>query len=260
MKNVHTKSNQRSFISIWIRPAIHTLVRKPLYLLQCLFSAAFWKRKIDQHATRNMYDTYACEPDLTVPYVYVPLHLQPEASTSPMGGVFVDQELMVQLLAAYLPDGVRIYIKENPKQGERMRSKEFYEALLDIPQASFVPRSFSTFVLTKNAIAIASVTGTACFEALFKGKPSMMFGHKHFQYAPGVHKVHTIEECQRAIEDIITKKQCPTEQEGRLYLKAIEEAAERGYRKEPTRRPEESMEERTTKIGEYVRRKILHED
>jgi hypothetical protein len=42
-------------------------------------------------------------PTAETPYVYLPLHLQPEATTSPMGGVFTDQYLALETLVRALP-------------------------------------------------------------------------------------------------------------------------------------------------------------
>ena len=163
------------------------------------------------------------EPDLTKPYIYVPLHMQPEATTCPMGGVFADQVKMVELLAAYLPPTIRIYIKEHPYQTEVCRSKTFYQQLLDIPSITFVPRNCNTFTLAENALAVASVTGTAGFEGIFKRIPFLMFGHKFFQYAPGVFRIHTKDDCKNAIQTIMEDKNAkPTINDLRLYLKAIE--------------------------------------
>lgn len=253
MHNIDTSLNKRSFVAKWIGPALRVLLRKPQYLFRSVISIHFWRRKLDHHATRSYYDAHAKQPDLTVPFVYVPLHLQPEASTCPMGGAYVHQELLVQLLAAYLPEGIRVYIKENPKQGERMRSIAFYKALLDIPSVTLVPRNFSTFSLTENAVAVAAVTGTACFEGVFKGKPALMFGHKHFQYAPGIYRVHSAEDCKQAIEEIFTQKKRPTLRELRLYLKAVEDVAGLDHRREPGARPPETFDERSRRIGEYTR-------
>ncbi|MBM3231398.1 hypothetical protein FJZ28_03670 [Candidatus Peregrinibacteria bacterium] len=258
MKNVHPHLWNRTFIGKWMRPALRVLFRKPLYLLRSVVSPDFWHRKWAHHQTRSMYDRWVTVPDLTVPYVYAPLQMQPEATTCPMAGAYVDQELSIQLLAACLPKGVRIYVKEHPNQGEMWRSMEFYRSLHEIPSVTFVPRMFDSFTLTEHAVAIASSTGTALFEGLFKCKPAMMFGHKYFQYAPGVHRIRSRQDCERAVESIFIKKERHTLREMRLFLKALEETSCLTY-KSPnnTVRGEETRPQRAKIMGEYIRAKIL---
>ncbi|MDP7477526.1 MAG: hypothetical protein QF442_03700, partial [Candidatus Peribacteraceae bacterium] len=88
------------------------------------------------------------------------------------------------MLAACIPEGVQIYVKEHPNQGELLRDVEFYETLNATASVTLVPRSTNTFDLSENAVAIATATGNAGLEGLFKGRPVLLFGHRYYQYAP----------------------------------------------------------------------------
>ncbi len=256
MPKNHQHLWHQSFVAKWVKTAVRVIMRKPLYFLGSIISSEFWKRKWRHHKTRKLYDQLAETPDLSVPYIYVPLHMQPEATTCPMGGAYADQELIVELLDACIPDGVKIYVKEHPNQGELFRDVEFYNTMNAIPSVTLVPRTFNSFDLIEHAKAVAAATGTACFEGLFKGKPAMLFGHKYFQYAPGVHRIHSVEDCRRAVESIFQDKECPTLHDMRLFLKAIEEKAGLTYCRASTIRKEEPLEERAKKMGEYVRARV----
>lgn len=124
--------------------------------------------------------------DLNVPFVYVPLHNQPEMSTQSLGGVFRDQVLAVEAMASVLPEGWRIYVKENPRQGAYARGPMFFHRLARIRGVQFVPSETSTHELSTRAKITATVAGTAGWEALRKGKPVVVFGGGWWRDFPGV--------------------------------------------------------------------------
>ena len=126
--------------------------------------------------------------DFEQKYIYVPLHNQPEMSTSSLGGKFRDQLLMIEALASDLPDGWRIYVKENPRQGAYARGPMFFHRLSRIPAVTFVPSYTDTAALSSHAQFVATVTGTAGWEGLRKGVPAMVFGAAWYQSLPGVVK------------------------------------------------------------------------
>ena len=182
----------------------------------------------------RFYDRKAEHPNLDCRYIYIPLHLQPECSTCPMGGAFADQILMVQLLASSLPQDVLLYVKEHPLQQKKHpdatgRDQWFYKDLLSIPSVRLVPRDFSTFPLMERCAAVATVTGTAGFEALFREKPVLVFGHHFYQYAPGVFPIRSRTDCKQAMEEIFQKGVKPTLQEIRCFLSALGDVGITGY-------------------------------
>jgi hypothetical protein len=171
-----------------------------------------------------------CAPlDFETPYIFVALHYQPEQTTSPTGGVFVDQNLMVDMLARVVPAGWRVYVKEHPFQffpnslGERSRSVEFYDDLLAHPNVTLVPWSTSPFELTDRAKAVATVSGTVGVEAIIRGKPVLAFGYAWYRDCEGVFYTPTAADCRRAIQQIAGGYEIDR-RKVRLYLKAVEES------------------------------------
>jgi hypothetical protein len=129
-------------------------------------------------------------PDMDRPFVYFALQMQPEMTTSALGGPFKDQALAIEALARMLPPEVRILVKENPKQGAYMRGPMFFHRLARIPQVEFMPSHASTHELTAKALYVASISGTVGWEAVRKGKPALVFGHTWYASLPGVHTWH----------------------------------------------------------------------
>ncbi|MCD6201271.1 MAG: hypothetical protein J7K46_05620 [Bacteroidales bacterium] len=149
--------------------------------------------------------------------------MQPELTTSPLAGVFVDQELIIEMIAAWIPDNVKIYVKENPKQNIWGRSISFYKGLIQTNNVHFISKKFSSIRLINQCLAVATATGTAGWEALFRGKPVMMFGHFFYQYAPGVFVIHNNIDCKVSIKKILSGENKPDPEKMRIYLSAIDQ-------------------------------------
>jgi hypothetical protein len=246
---------QKSFLAKWGRKSLNLMQRKPWEFLSAALSPSTWSRKLAQHHTALLYDKLTSLPDLSAPYIYAPLQAQPEEGISPRAGAFENQELIIQMLAACAPDGVRIYVKEHPNQGEMYRNEAFYQTMADIPAVTLVPRTFDTFELIRNSKAVATATGTAGLQALFRGKPFLMFGHRWCQYAPGVYKIRTTKDCQDAMQDIFTRDIVPSLHDLRVFLKAVEECSV-PFEGGPNIPGKSSPHDRAVGMGEMLHKKL----
>lgn len=134
------------------------------------------------------------------------LHLQPEASTMPMGGVFADQLLVLDLILAALPEGMNVYVKEHPfmfealAQDRHERSVAFYAHMLKDPRVRFVKRSVNSKILIKNAKFVASIVGSISWEAMRAGKPCITFGWAWFSSCESCFTVDSVESLKNAFE------------------------------------------------------------
>lgn len=189
-----------------------------------------------QHQDRliQYYDKLAVIPDLSQPYIYVALHLQPERSTNPLGGVFDDQHTMVDMIASALPAGWRIYVKEHPSQfapqfvSERGRWTTIYDAMRSIPNVSLVARDTPSFDLIDNARAVATITGTSSWEAIVRRIPTLVFGEPWYKGCPGSFTVRTHDDCEHALVRIAAGER-PDPAATRLFVKAAEQTSFPGY-------------------------------
>jgi hypothetical protein len=194
----------------------------------------FFYRKISGTAAQKellvSYKKLSCEPNVMEQYIYVPLHFQPECTTSPQGGVFVYQELMISILAKNIPTNIKLYVKEHPVQEIHGRSVDFYNRLLSLPNVKLIKLEISSSDLIKNSVAVAAVTGTAAWEALFKEKPVLLFGDIFFKYTPGVFSIKTNDDCKAAVRTIFDKNFISqTRSQLRTYLANIQPYLVRGY-------------------------------
>lgn len=176
----------------------------------------------------SRYTTLAQHPDMTRPYVYFPLHYQPERTTLPEGGVYHDQFLVLSVLSAALPSHWRIYVKEHPAQFAANRSGHLgrllrtYGDILAYPNIDLVSLETSSFDLIDNARAVATVTGTAGWEALVRGKPVLLFGNSWYRTCNGVLEVRDFLSCQDAIS-VIQNGYMPTSHDIKAFAFALQE-------------------------------------
>lgn len=177
------------------------------------------------------YDKLASMPDYAADekkYVIFFLHLQPEATTLPKGGVFVEQQLMLQILAAALErHGMKLYVKEHFVQP--YRNKDFYDAIAKIRNVQLIRTEVESRDLIQHAFATASCNGTVLLESMFNGIPTFIFGDTPFRNGPGVYYVGSVEEVEGVLSELESGQYVYSEQDVRAELKAFGDSSFRGY-------------------------------
>ena len=188
-----------------------------------------WKRWIyvrpvrrESIEQRKYYQSLAGEPIKDERYIYFPLHYQPEASSNPMGGdMYADQIVPLNILSRSLPDDMKIYVKIHPEQLSPMRTQEYYAEMVKIPKVRFMKVETSTYELIRNAVAVATLTGTALWECQFFGVPAIAFGYSVKNLAPLTYHVRTVEDCRRALAQIESEPRRDVTRELKIYTKAM---------------------------------------
>lgn len=175
-------------------------------------------------------------PDLSKKYIYVALNYQPESTSSPLGGIFVDQLLMLETLSANLPEDWRIYVKEHPLQWQirgqsysHYRYPGFYTAISKLKNVYLVPLDVNTYDLIDNSQAVACVNGTAGWEAILRLRPSLVFGYAWYRNCPGVLEINGVDACKEVLEKIKDGDFQNSHQNIINYLVAFEKVSIRAY-------------------------------
>jgi hypothetical protein len=141
---------------------------------------------------RSALDEHETDVGPARPYVYFPLHYEPERTTNPEGGEFFDQyEALLELRQA-IPPEVAIVVREHPTQlnprfqGHLGRSPLAYEVYRSLENVTIAPLAADPLQLLRDAILTATVTGTAALEAACLGRRALVLGHPWFEGCPGI--------------------------------------------------------------------------
>jgi hypothetical protein len=187
---------------------------------------------------RKEYISLQVPVDLEKKFLYLPLHYQPECTTAPMGGVFVEQLLMIEMLSKALPSDWIIYVKEHPIQWLprgasyfNYRYEGYYRAIAALPNVRLIPITTDTYTLINRSQAVATITGTAGWEALLRGKPTLVFGYSWYRYAPGAYRVDSVPSLRDAFAKI-TAGVRHAEADMLGYLRCFDRISFHGYLEE----------------------------
>ena len=211
--------------------AVSVALKEGTFLEQALLRVI----KLFKENIRDEYVRVQSLPDYSQKFVYAPLHYQPESTSSPLGGIFVDQILMIKAISASLPDGWLIYVKEHPTQwfkrglnfvGSRYRG--YYEKIAEIKNVRIAPISTDTYALIKFCRAVSTISGVAGLEALPRGKPVLVFGYPWYRDCPGVFKISDTDSCRQALQKIAGGF-APDPKSVINFLKSVDKTAISGY-------------------------------
>jgi hypothetical protein len=145
--------------------------------------------------------------DTKIPYVYLPLHQEPERSLLIAAPFYTNQVENIKHVVKSLPVGFKLYVKEHPTQGPARgwRKISTYKEIMEIPNVILIHPSFSSKELIKNCSLVVTAGGTSCFEAAFYGKSSILFADLGYKLLPSVYKLNRLEELPDAIKTSLAK-------------------------------------------------------
>lgn len=146
------------------------------------------RRHFERQYIKNFSHAVSNSKNLNDSFIYFPLHREPEASTLPRAGLYADQLYGLEQLHAKCPPGWTIYVKENPKQSYFCRDEYFFSRLSALKNVLLLPQNYPTSKLIENSKLVATICGTAGWEAISSGKPALYFASPWYQDLTGAFK------------------------------------------------------------------------
>lgn len=165
--------------------------------------------------------------ELPEKFVVFFLHYQPERTTLPEGQRFAQQWLALRIIAAALPPGYKLLVKEHPSTFRYyfhpgFRSVDFHAQISRLPNTCLAPLNLAPYALIDRAVAVATVTGTVGIEALIRGKPVIVFGAAQYRGQEGVYAVASLEEVRHVLAQVISGAKVLGEAELEAFLHRVD--------------------------------------
>jgi hypothetical protein len=140
------------------------------------------------------------------PYVYYPLHVEPEAALQVVSPEFIYQLSLITAVARDLPAQAVLGVKEAYGAVGR-RPDNFYDQILEFKNVILFETMERGIECAQNAAAVVTISGTAGLEAAVAGVPVVSFGHHNiYNVLPHVRIVEDERDLAGYLKDAIDNK------------------------------------------------------
>ena len=141
------------------------------------------------------------------PFIYFPLHIEPERSTLIAAPLFTNQIEIITSIAKSLPSGYNLYVKEHPMMIIRAwRSISDYKQIMSLPNVTLIHPSVKSDSIIEKSSLVISINSTSGLEAGFYNKPSITLSDQDFSYLSFVYQIKTLQDIPDAIKTSLKKK------------------------------------------------------
>jgi hypothetical protein len=155
---------------------------------------------------RKLYHVYGFfeKPDYSEDFIFFPLHFDPELATTVMAPFYINQITVIEALAKSIPVTFKLYVKDHPSMYPKgLRPIVFYKRLCKIPNVKLIDPRISSYDLLRNCKGVATITGTAGWEALMLKKPVIAFGKSIYSKLNMVKKAGNFEELPMLVREML---------------------------------------------------------
>ncbi|MBX9829344.1 MAG: hypothetical protein K2Y27_30690 [Xanthobacteraceae bacterium] len=161
------------------------------------------------------------------PFVYFPMHKEPEESFLLRSPEFFSQHAAIASLSRSLPAGTLLAIKENSYAIAR-RPRDFYRQIAALKNVVLLDVNEDGIECVRRASAVATITGTAGIEAAAMGQPVISFAQHHpMSMLPHVQTVKNESDLSKMLSAALSPEfdRAKAEADGQRFLRAIADSA-----------------------------------
>lgn len=179
----------------YIRPYPHKIADNIDYFL--LSRNLSWNKlkNLIAYKFHLKYDNF----DSTLDYYYYSMNLEPEATVLYLGdGIYENQIKLIKNIAAQLPVGSYLYVKDHP-HFIGYRSINDYFQILNVPNIKLLDPNIPGKQIIRDSKGIIMVNGTAGLEALLFNKHVYTFGNMFFNISDRVNYIHSIRDLREIL-------------------------------------------------------------
>jgi hypothetical protein len=137
-------------------------------------------------------------------YILFPLHWSSESTMTIRGYPYYSQEYLAEVIAASLPFGYKLYVKEHPRHRGSISLRCIHK-ISSLPRTKLVSPLTNSHYLIENARAVAVINSTMGFEALLYGKPVVAFGDSFYTGRGLTYDVKNLYDLPKILSEAVQK-------------------------------------------------------
>lgn len=145
------------------------------------------------------YDILEQIKDTDTEVVFYPLHFEPEATISYFVELYMRQVFDIEQIAHCLGQKQVLVVKEHPQQPGMLLTKRFQEIKKRCPNVLFLSSDISSYEMFKTTDLVVTLVGTAGYEAMIMGIPTIVLGDVFYRACPCVTYCESFRELKRVI-------------------------------------------------------------
>lgn len=162
-------------------------------------------------------ERYFDKMDWNAPFVFFPLHLEPEAAILVHSNYYENQLEVIRALSKSLPVSWKLVVKDHPNMRGR-RSWGFIREVRRFPNVVFIPNDIPSWKLIQKARLVAVLSGTAGLEACLLGRPVVAFGDPVWGYGPTFRKAGDLTRLSETLREVAALELPPEDERVQAFL------------------------------------------
>ncbi len=154
-----------------------------------------------------MNDNFLTKINSEVPFLYFPLHVEPERELLMQSPFLSNQISVINNISKVLPVNYELYVKEHPGMKDHgWRSIDYYSNLQKLPNVTLIHPSVNSKELIEKCSLVITIAGDAGLEASFFNKPSIVLANTDFSVLPFVFYVGDFNDLEKTIKIALNSK------------------------------------------------------